>query len=54
MEYTKKINRGSGPVVIGILLQDHADYASLIERLTIFDPNYINLQENESLYTLLV
>ncbi|MGY3703578.1 threonine ammonia-lyase IlvA [Vagococcus martis] len=53
-EYTKKINRGSGPVVIGILLQDHGDYASLIERLTIFDPNYINLQENESLYTLLV
>ncbi|MGX6971013.1 threonine ammonia-lyase IlvA [Vagococcus bubulae] len=53
-EYTKKLNRGSGPVVIGILLQDHNDYASLIERLTIFDPNYINLQENESLYTLLV
>lgn len=53
-EYTKKLNRGSGPVVIGILLNDKEDYASLIERLTVFDPNYINLQENESLYTLLV
>ena len=53
-EYTKKMNRGSGPVVIGILLNHKEDYESLIERLTIFDPNYINLQENESLYTLLV
>lgn len=53
-EYTKKINRGSGPVIIGILLNDKNDYDSLIERLLLFDPNYINLQENESLYTLLV
>lgn len=53
-EYTKKINRGSGPVIIGILLDDKEDYYELIERLAKFDKNYINLQENESLYTLLV
>ena len=53
-EYTKKINRGSGPVIIGVLLNDKDDYDSLIERLSLFDPHYINLQKNESLYTLLV
>ncbi|MGX6979562.1 threonine ammonia-lyase IlvA [Vagococcus elongatus] len=53
-EYTKKVNRGSGPVVIGILLNDQKDIASLLERMSVFDPNYINLNENQSLFTLLV
>lgn len=53
-EYTKKVNRGSGPVVIGILLADKADYPSLLERLAEFDANYIDLSQNQSLYTLLV
>lgn len=53
-EYTKKVNRGSGPVVIGVLLQDKADFPALIDRLSVFDPTHIDLSENQSLFTLLV
>lgn len=53
-EYTKKVNRGSGPVVIGILLNEQKDIDVLLERMSVFDPNYINLNENQSLFTLLV
>lgn len=53
-EYTKKINRGTGPVVIGILLKEPAALAQLLENLLKFDPEYINLRDNASLYTLLV
>lgn len=53
-EYTKRVNRGSGPVVIGILLKNRQDYASMLQRLEQFDSNYIDLSQNQSLYTLLV
>lgn len=53
-EYTKKINRGTGPVVIGILLKDPQALAQLLVNLAKFDPEYINLRDNASLYTLLV
>lgn len=53
-EYTKKVNRGSGPVVLGIQLKKREDLASLLERMGTFDPEYIDLSENQSLYTLLV
>ena len=53
-EYTKKINRGTGPVIIGILSKNREDMPSLFERLAAFDPNYIDLSENQSLFTLLV
>ncbi|MGX7417213.1 threonine ammonia-lyase IlvA [Carnobacterium gallinarum] len=53
-EYTKKVNRGSGPVVIGVLLKYKEDSAGLIERLTVFDPTYISINDNQMLYTLLV
>lgn len=53
-EYTKKINRGTGPVVIGILSQEKTDVPPMIDRLAAFDPRYIDLKENNSLYTLLV
>ncbi|WP_368251508.1 threonine ammonia-lyase IlvA [Enterococcus sp. 2201sp1_2201st1_B8_2201SCRN_220225] len=53
-EYTKKINRGTGPVVIGILLKDPKSLAQLLKNLADFDPEYINLRDNASLYTLLV
>ncbi|EAG1156737.1 threonine ammonia-lyase, partial [Listeria monocytogenes] len=29
-EYTKKVNRGNGPVIIGVLLQDKNDYEGLL------------------------
>ncbi|ECL0230850.1 threonine ammonia-lyase, partial [Listeria monocytogenes] len=40
-EYTKKVNRGNGPVIIGVLLQDKNDYEGLLERVAAFDPSYI-------------
>lgn len=53
-EYIKRANKGRGPVLIGITLGDKKDYNALIERLSVFDPSYINLHGNESLYNLLV
>lgn len=53
-EYTKKVNRGTGPVVIGILLKKKEELLQLLDNLAEFDSNYINLQDNPSLYTLLV
>lgn len=53
-EYTKKANRGSGPVVIGVLLADKADSQKLKERMAEFDPSYIALNDNQMLFTLLV
>ncbi len=53
-EYTKKINRGSGPVMLGILLKRKEDLPALLKNLKQFDPNYIDLSENQTLYGLLV
>ena len=39
---------------LGITLGDKNDYNALIDRLSAFDPSYINLHGNESLYNLLV
>lgn len=53
-EYIKRASRGKGPVLIGVTLADKKDYPALLERLSNFDPSYINLHGNESLYNLLV
>lgn len=53
-EYTKKVNRGNGPVIIGVLLQDKNDYEGLLGRVAAFDPSYIPINDNQTLYTLLV
>lgn len=53
-EYIKRANKGRGPVLIGIALSDKNDYNALIDRLSVFDPSYINLHGNETLYNLLV
>ncbi len=53
-EYTKKINRGTGPVMLGILLKRTSDLDALLARIAAFDAQYINLQNNQSLYSLLV
>ncbi|MDG4504976.1 threonine ammonia-lyase IlvA [Streptococcus suis] len=53
-EYIKRANKGTGPVLIGIALGDKIDYAQFISRLEEFDPQYINLHENDSLYKMLV
>lgn len=53
-EYTKKVNRGSGPVVLGVQLQEKAAYEPLIEKMKQFDPSFVNLKDDPTLYTLLV
>lgn len=53
-EYTKKINRGTGPVMLGILLKNPAALPALLNNLADFDPHYIDLSQNETLYNLLV
>lgn len=53
-EYIKRANKGTGPVLIGITLGDRNDFHTFISRLEAFDPNYINLHENDSLYQMLV
>ncbi|WP_429971540.1 threonine ammonia-lyase IlvA [Fructilactobacillus sp. Tb1] len=53
-EYTKKVNRGKGPVLIGVLLGNAENQPKLMENLSNFDPNYLNLKDNASLYAMLV
>lgn len=53
-EYTKKVNRGTGPVVLGILLKEPESLAPLLARIADFDPSFIELSQNPSLYSLLV
>ena len=53
-EYIKRANKGKGPVLIGIALSDKNTYDGLLERLSEFDPSYINLNGNETLYNMLV
>ncbi|MGT2711980.1 threonine ammonia-lyase IlvA [Streptococcus oriscaviae] len=53
-EYIKRANKGTGPVLIGIALGNRDDFSAFISRLEEFDPHYINLHENDSLYKMLV
>ncbi|MBP2624075.1 threonine ammonia-lyase IlvA [Streptococcus oricebi] len=53
-EYIKRASKGTGPVLIGVTLADKKDYQSLLARLEAFDPSYINLHGNETLYNMLV
>lgn len=53
-EYIKRASKGTGPVLIGIALADKHDYAALIRRVEKFDPSFINLNGNETLYNMLV
>jgi threonine dehydratase len=53
-EYTKKVNRGTGPVILGILLKEKQELPNLLKKIAAFDPNYIDLSQNPSLYALLV
>ncbi|CBG40435.1 threonine ammonia-lyase IlvA [Helicobacter mustelae] len=53
-EYTKKVHRGTGPVMLGILSKHKQDTIGLLERIQNFDPSYIALKDHQSLYTLLV
>ena len=53
-EYTKRINRGTGPVVLGVLSKQTTDVPLLLDRIAAFDPSHIRLNEQPSLFALLV
>nr|WP_282564762.1 threonine ammonia-lyase IlvA [Liquorilactobacillus sicerae] len=53
-EYTKKMNKETGPVLIGIRLGKVKQINDLKKRMRIFDPNYIDLQQNKILYEMMV
>ncbi|KRL76963.1 threonine ammonia-lyase [Secundilactobacillus paracollinoides DSM 15502 = JCM 11969] len=53
-EYTKKVNSAEGPVLVGVRPGQARNLNQLLKRLAEFDPNYINLQENQMLYRMLV
>lgn len=53
-EYTKKISRSEGPALVGVLLGDYGNLDGLLERLEKFDPKYINISKNPTLYSFLV
>ncbi len=53
-QYMKKTNQSSGPLIVGVLLADYETLPALLKRLQVFDPNYISVNENSSLYKLLV
>ena len=53
-EYLKKSSQNTGTVIIGIQLKDHADLQHLKEKVSIFDPSNIYINENKMLYSLLI
>ena len=53
-EYTKKHNRGSGPALVGIQVQEKGDYDALIQRMDEHRINYQNLNDQQMLFELLI
>lgn len=53
-EYTKKHNRESGPALVGIQVQQKADYDTLIQRMMEHNINYQALNNSRMLFELLV
>ncbi len=53
-EYTKKNNRESGPALVGIELKNAEDFIPLIGRLKEANINYQHINNNPSLFELLV
>ncbi len=53
-QYTKKSNQNSGPLVVGIDLGKENKREDLHERLKEFDPSFISINENSTLFNLLV
>lgn len=53
-QYTKKSNQNSGPLVVGVDLGKLENLEGLLARLSEFDPSYISINENSTLFNLLV
>lgn len=53
-EYVKKTSRESGPAIVGIELQNVEDYDGLINRMKEFNMDFQNLNEDSTLFELLI
>ena len=53
-EYTKKLNRESGPALVGIQVSGKKDYQRLINRMDQHQINYQHLNDSQMLFDLLV
>lgn len=53
-EYVKKTSRESGPAIVGIELQQVEDYEGLIQRMNDHKIDYQNLNEDSTLFELLI
>ncbi|RZL61850.1 MAG: threonine dehydratase, partial [Pedobacter sp.] len=53
-EFIKKTERESGPALVGIELKDRTDYSSLVERLKEFKFDFVELNNDKTLFEYLV
>ncbi|MEC0244603.1 threonine ammonia-lyase IlvA [Paenibacillus chitinolyticus] len=53
-EYMKKTNRDNAPALVGIELKNKDDYEGLISRLTKKDINYVEINNDPTLFNLLI
>lgn len=53
-EYTKKTNRANGPALVGLEVQNRADFKSLINRMTDQGINFEHINDNPMLFEMLV
>ncbi|WP_217560838.1 threonine ammonia-lyase IlvA [Paenibacillus sp. GbtcB18] len=53
-EYMKKTNRENAPALVGIELKNKDDYEGLISRLSKKDINYVEINNNPTLFNLLI
>lgn len=53
-EYTKKNNRETGPALVGIELEKKEDYDGLIERMNTYGINYQPVNDDPTLFQLLI
>ena len=53
-EYTKKHNREAGPALVGIQVQQYADYDALLQRMEQYHINYQTLNDSQTLFEMFV
>jgi threonine dehydratase len=53
-EYMQKHNKETGPALVGIEMQDKADYDSLIENMKLYHINFTPINKNDNLFGYLI
>jgi threonine dehydratase len=53
-EYMQKHNKETGPALVGIEMQDKADYERLIQHMTQYNINFTPINKNDNLFGYLI